>query len=186
MISNAGDWSWFPCCNQCIWGTYISVHSNCLVSRSITQVISLKVQTEECLARPNFGRSMSQPIQLFWYSETWFSDDAFYIDNTTSSIPLSKYYTPFEWRTSRDCHDKRKLPFRPRLVRHQVVLLWRCVTLRVGRDDESGRQSLSGGEPLALGVIQAASNCCKGVVGGWMEISVEDNSTIWILVNKMP
>ena len=45
----------------------------------------------------------------------------------------------------------------PGLVGHHVALLWRCVTLRVGRDDEAGRQSLARRKPLALGVVQAAS-----------------------------
>ena len=45
----------------------------------------------------------------------------------------------------------------PGLVGHHVALLWRGVTFGVRRDDEAGRQSLPGGEPLALGVVQTAS-----------------------------
>lgn len=90
--------------------------------------------------------------------------------------------------TSKICfflYSRRQESASPRLVGHHVALLWRGVTLRVGRDDESGRQSLARREPLALGVIQATSNCCKGVVGSCtMGVSVEDSSNIWILVNK--
>ena len=38
-----------------------------------------------------------------------------------------------------------------------MALLWRCVTFGVCRDDVAGRQRLARREPLALGVVQAAS-----------------------------
>ena len=104
-----------------------------------------------------------------WYKHMWLADV------TTSQS------SPFTWATSRH-GQKRSFPIyhvcatshchrlaTPGLVGHQVALLWRCVTLRVRRDDKAGRQSLAGREPLALGVIQAT-------LAGWLS----PHSACWV------
>ena len=99
--------------------------------------------------------------------------------------PAVGHLTPWPWLDSMTA---------PGLVGHQVALLWRCVTLRVRRDDKAGRQSLAGREPFALGVVQATLGAAVAgfsdffglkitAISGWREIKwflqVASNASIF-------
>ena len=102
----------------------------------------------------------------FWVSHLLFIKDTIHRSayRSLSSLPTSR---GFVFTTARvyfgpHIHQFAWAKVTPGLVSHQVALLWRCVTFWVSRDDESGRQSLAGCEPLALRVVQAASTVAWG------------------------